>query len=154
MIHEQQSYLDKWIASKLRQMITHEGTAFLIGLSTFLGALVFFAFLHMVGQDVPTGWWWLAITFALLSLPTLFTKLRHSKEPYLVRFARAFRTGFWSFPSIATELSLSVFNRLWLRRTNLVSAESQKTVLTTEARTPHDSQGTLCPSKPYTIQEL
>ncbi len=84
------------ISAIIRRIVQQEGMALFIGLSIFTGAAMFFVIMQSVGRAVPAGWWWLAITVALFSLPKVFRKLRSSQEPYIVRFAQAFRAGFWS----------------------------------------------------------
>lgn len=113
MTCKQGSIHSKGLREKIERIAKQEGTALFIAASIFIGAAMFFLIMRSIGRMIPAEWWWLALAAALLSLPKVFKALLDSEEPYLVRFARAFRAGFWAVLSIFSDFSGRLIKLPW-----------------------------------------
>ena len=87
--------------ARWREMIANELYVIMIGTGTLTGTIAFFLIMTHFYPDLPIHWLWLALMAAGLLLPNVYKKLKHSEEPYLIRFARAFRVGFLSWSPLS-----------------------------------------------------
>ncbi len=72
--------------------------------STLAGALFFgYIAVQMTGTS-QTTWPLLAVAGSIIALPKVFKKIKDSQEPYVIRFAHAFREGFVPMYSTAQNL--------------------------------------------------
>jgi hypothetical protein len=99
----------------IRRVIGCEARAFFLLISMLAGAATFCLIVGQTWDLTLNDWLWLAIAAALLGLPQEFEKLKDSQEPWLVRFARAYRHGFLSISLITPDLSnwLTKAHQLW-----------------------------------------
>lgn len=79
---------------RLLKISRRELPALFIYASTLAGALLIAAIAIDLTGIKPTAWPLLAISVSIINLPRAFNKDKNSKDPYLIRFARAFREGF------------------------------------------------------------
>jgi len=98
--------LNKKALNKIRQ----EVNAVFIVTCMFFGASTFIIIMAKVWLLEISYWWLLALSASIIGLPTAFKQLRKTKEPLIVRFARAFRFGFLSLRSLIPALSFWVMD--------------------------------------------
>jgi len=83
--------------------------------STLTGALFFgYIAVQMTGAS-QTTWPLLAVAGSIIALPKVFKKIKDSQEPYVIRFAHAFREGFVPMYSTAQNLP-GLLNKLGIKR--------------------------------------
>lgn len=97
----------KHFVERVRQIARHEGPALFICVAMIAGAAAFCAMVSRI-WDIGVDWKWIAVIASLVNLPRAFAKLKDSKEPYTIRFARAFREGFLSLSSAAPNLAKGI----------------------------------------------
>ncbi len=88
-----------------KQWLGCEAKALFLLLTTAAGAVTFCLIVDQSWGFGPDKWRWLALAAALMGLPNVWRKLKNSKEPWLIRFAQAYREGFLSLGLIAPEVS-------------------------------------------------
>ena len=86
--------------SKENQVFRREFGVILIWAAILVGAVNFLIVVESSWDMLPNNWWWLVIAVATLSLPKTFKALKNNKDPVLVRFALAFRAGFFSISQL------------------------------------------------------
>lgn len=98
--------LKTWF-SKKNQVFKREFGVILIWAAILVGAVNFLIVVESSWDMLPNNWWWLVIAVATLSLPKTFKALKSSQDPVLVRFALAFRAGFFSISQLLPWLTES-----------------------------------------------
>lgn len=93
------------ISKTFKKAIGCEVLAFFLLISMTTGAATFCLIIGQTWGLEVGDWIWLAIAASLRGLPKVYTQLKKSREPWLVRFARAYREGFLSLALIAPDLS-------------------------------------------------
>jgi len=95
----------KGFSKRAQDFAKREGPVIFVYISVMTGATVFTMIVGRAWNLTLSDWIWLVIASSLLGLPKVFARLKNSREPYLIRFARAFRAGFLSLSWIAPNMS-------------------------------------------------
>ncbi len=88
-----------------KQWLGCEAKVLFLLLATAAGAVTFCLIVDQSWELGADKWHGLALAATLMGLPKVWRKLKNSKEPWLIRFALAFREGFLSLGLIAPEVS-------------------------------------------------